>query len=136
MKFGIEDVEYETLPHESLVPVDPNGVTFEKVFEAKRKIRGLGEYLTEDIRKQVLVTLVPILEGDCNHDSAEFTLEQAVHIALSELVSLSGVGRFTLWIKGRRYGEWDLDQKLSCSSDVYAAIDLDMGLGPEEWFGR
>lgn len=150
MKFTISDVEHETLPHESYVMVPPVGVTFERSFTAKRKLRGLGEYITEEIKKQVFVIMDPVADDFVRHEGYSvlgtrvwYELAEAVNIATTLLVSLSGIGPMRLWIMGRDYGSFIIPPAAGSNggetpytdflNDIYHAIDDDRGFNPKEW---
>lgn len=151
MKFLISEAEYEVLPHESLQPVDFDGIVFEKVFESKRKLRGLGEYITEDTRKQVHIIMSPVLQGE--EEYGQFTmsgvsvigakllyeLREGITVSLVNLQAIAGVGEFNLWIKGRRFGEHEIVAGQLVFDDefieeLFQIIDLEIGLNREEWF--
>ena len=144
--FRITDAEYETKLYsdESLKIVDPEGIVFEKVFEARRRLSGYGPTIHEQITRQVHVIMSPAEEhpekGAFSISGAKilFRLEEGVHVAIANLVSMCGVGEFTLWIKGRQYGRWNVparagEEYTALCKEIYHAIDDEMGFNQEEW---
>ena len=143
MKFYVEEREVETRPYiESLEVPRPNTVAFERVLNAVRRVRGLGEYIPEDIQKQIFIEMIPVRDDLAVTDSITgaqiaFKLSDALFTAGELLRQHSGYGIFDLWIMGRRYGQYTLSKNpgeyTELLENLQFIVDDDMGFNREEW---